>query len=108
MPVDFRATVYSKSVLGLKFLDLIKGSSREMLPRRRDDAVSQTSLPVQIDQVFGMFEYADAAAIQQDLVGFGDTFAARGSAFNDTVASLPQLLLICGRWRSICRRRRRS
>jgi virulence factor Mce-like protein len=93
VPIDSRATVYSKSVLGLKFLDLTKGSSQQMFRDGATMDINHTTVPVQIDQVFNMFDTPTRTAIQKDLVGFGDTFAARGSAFNDTVASLPQLLL---------------
>ncbi len=93
VPIDSRATVYSKSVLGLKYLDLVKGSSKRMFGDGATMPVAQTRLPVQIDQVFNMFDAPTRTAIQRDLVGFGDTFASRGSAFNDTVASLPELLL---------------
>ncbi|HWE34775.1 MAG TPA: MlaD family protein, partial [Solirubrobacteraceae bacterium] len=93
VPIDSRATVLSKSVLGLKYLDLIKGNSRHTYQDGATMDINHTTVPVQIDQVFNMFNTPTRTAIQQDLVGFGDTFAARGSAFNDTVASLPQLLL---------------
>jgi hypothetical protein len=52
---------------------------------------SQTFVPVQFDDVFKMFDTKTRGAIQQDLNGFGDTFASRGSALNDTIASLPPL-----------------
>ena len=40
-----------------------------------------------------MFDAKTRTAIQQNLVGFGDTLAGRGSALNDTIASLPQLFV---------------
>ncbi len=92
VPIDSRATVLSKSVLGLKYLDLVRGSSNRDYPDGATMDISHTTVPVQIDQVFNMFNAPTRTAIQQDLVGFGDTLASRGSAFNDTVASLPQLL----------------
>jgi ABC-type transporter Mla subunit MlaD len=49
-------------------------------------------VPVQIDQVFDMFNAPTRAAIDQDLIGFGDTLTGRGAALNDTLASLPALL----------------
>jgi virulence factor Mce-like protein len=93
VPVDSRAAVLSKSVLGLKYLDLIKGTSPHTFPDGGTMQVSQTSVPVQVDQVFDMFNQPTRTAIQQDLQGFGDTFGGRGADFNDTLASLPQLLL---------------
>jgi ABC-type transporter Mla subunit MlaD len=79
-------------VLGLKFLDLIKGTSSRVFADGAVLPVSQTTVPVQIDQVFNMFDARTRTAVQQDLVGFGDTFTGRGSALNDTLASLPSLL----------------
>jgi hypothetical protein len=38
-----------------------------------------------------MFDAKTRPAVQNNLVGFGDTLAARGSALNDTIASLPSL-----------------
>ena len=52
---------------------------------------SQTNVPVQFDDVFKMFDTKTRGAVQEDLDGFGDTLASRGSALNDTIASLPAL-----------------
>ncbi len=92
VPVDSRLTVLSKSALGLKYLDLIKGSSSRYISDGGTLPVTHTTVPVQIDQVFNMFDARTRSAVQQDLVGFGDTLTGRGSALNDTLASLPALL----------------
>ena len=92
MPIDSTVSIQPRSVLGLKYLDLHKGTSSHMLRRRRDAArATQTNVPVQFDDVFKMFDTPTRAAVQQNLVGFGDTLASRGSALNDTIASLPPL-----------------
>jgi virulence factor Mce-like protein len=92
VPLDSRVTVLSKSVLGLKYLDLVKGTSHHYFPDGGTMPASETTIPVQIDQVFNMFNQPTRTAIQRDLVAFGDTFAGRGADFNDTLASLPALL----------------
>jgi virulence factor Mce-like protein len=92
VPVDSRVTVLSKSALGLKYVDLIKGTSARTFADGATMPVSQTTVPVQIDQVFDMFNQPTRSAIDQNLVGFGDTLAARGSALNDTLEDLPPLL----------------
>ena len=51
--------------------------------------ISHTSVPVQFEDVFQTFDAKTRSAIDKNLVGFGDTLAARGSALNDTIASLP-------------------
>ncbi|HTX47180.1 MAG TPA: MlaD family protein, partial [Solirubrobacteraceae bacterium] len=55
IPVNSHAVVYSKSALGLKYLDLIKGNSRRTFANGSTMSVAQTAIPVQIDQVFDMF-----------------------------------------------------
>ena len=56
--------------------------------------IAQTSVPVQFEDVFQAFDPKTRTAIDKNLVGFGDTFAARGSALNDTFASLPKLSML--------------
>jgi virulence factor Mce-like protein len=92
IPVDSRVTVLSKSALGLKYLDLIKGTSKRTFADGATMSVAQTAVPVQIDQVFDMFNQPTRTAIAQDLHGFGDTLASRGSALNATIEDLPPLL----------------
>jgi hypothetical protein len=53
--------------------------------------ISRTSVPVQFEDVFQAFDARTRSAIDRNLVGFGDALAGRGSALNDTIASLPAL-----------------
>ncbi len=92
VPVDSAVTIRPRSVLGLKFVDLEKGTSRHVIPDGGTLPVSHTNVPVQIDDVFGTFDPKTRTAIQRSLVGAGDTLAGRGSSLNDTIASLPALL----------------
>jgi len=91
VPVDSTASILPRSVLGLKYLDLQYGRSSRVFPDGGVMPVSQTSVPVQFDDINQMFDAKTRPAVERDLVGFGDAFAARGSALNDTIASLPQL-----------------
>jgi hypothetical protein len=54
--------------------------------------IAQTTVPVQFEDLNQTFNAPTRKAVQDNLVGFGDTFAARGSALNDTFSSLPRLL----------------
>ena len=49
-------------------------------------------MPVQFDDIFQTFDPQTRRAIQDNLVGIGDTLAGRGSAVNETLAALPALL----------------
>jgi virulence factor Mce-like protein len=92
VPVDSTISIQPRSVLGLKYLDLHKGVSHRYFADGATMPATQTNVPVQFDDVFKTFNTPTRNAIQQDLVGFGDTLASRGSALNDTIASLPPLL----------------
>lgn len=91
VPLDSTISIQPRSVLGLKYLDLHKGVSSHDFADGATMPASQTNVPVQFDDVFKMFDTPTRNAIQTNLVGFGDTLASRGSALNDTIASLPSL-----------------
>ena len=92
VPIDSTVSIQPRSVLGLKYLDLHKGVSSHYFADGATLPEAQTNVPVQFDDVFKMFNTPTRNAIQTNLVGFGDTLASRGSALNDTIASLPPLL----------------
>jgi phospholipid/cholesterol/gamma-HCH transport system substrate-binding protein len=91
VPVDSTASIRTRSVLGLKYVDLHKGISTRVIADGGTLPLGQTNVPVQFDDIFKTFDPKTRTAIQNDLVGFGDTLAGRGSALNDTIASLPRL-----------------
>jgi len=92
IPVDSTVEVRLRTVLGSKYIDLVKGSSKRSFPDGGTLPASQTQVPVQLDQVFNIFDPPTRKAIQTNLVGFGDTFTARGNDLNLTIQSLPPLL----------------
>jgi|SRR5579884_49932 len=92
VPVDSTVSIRPRSVLGLKYLDLERGSSRRMFPDGATLPLSQSTVPVQFDDINKMFDARTRPAVQQNLQGFGDALAARGGDLNDTIASLPALL----------------
>ncbi len=92
VPVDSSASIRPQSVLGAKYVDVAKGPSRALIPDGGTLPIAQSTVPVQFDDIFGTFNPRTRRAIQQNLVGLGDALAGRGSALNDTLASLPALL----------------
>jgi virulence factor Mce-like protein len=92
VPVDSTASVRPLSVLGLKYLDLHVGGAHKVFADGATMPIKQTTVPVQFEDVFQAFDAKTRKSIDQNLVGFGDAFAGRGSALNDTIASLPRLL----------------
>jgi ABC-type transporter Mla subunit MlaD len=91
VPLDSTISIRPRSVLGLKYVALQTGTSSKAFPDGGTMPVSQTNVPVQIDDINKMFDAKTRPAVQQDLAGFGNAFAGRGSALNDTIASLPSL-----------------
>src|SRR5207302_1899747 len=91
VPVDSKVAILPLWLLGLKYVDLERGSSSKLIPDGGVLPLGHTSVPVQFDDIFKTFDPKTRSAIQKDLVGFGDTLAARGSSLNDTIASLPAL-----------------
>jgi ABC-type transporter Mla subunit MlaD len=92
VPADSRASIDTRSVLGLKYVNLERGSSHRNLPDGATLPAAQTIVPVQFDDINKMFDAKTRPAVQKALVGFGDALAARGSSLNDTFAVLPELL----------------
>ncbi|MEO9025008.1 MAG: MlaD family protein, partial [Solirubrobacteraceae bacterium] len=92
VPLNSTAEIRPRSLLGLKYLDLHKGTSSKIYADGGTMPITQTSVPVQFEDLNTAFDPPTRRSIDKNLVGFGDTLAARGSALNDTIASLPRLL----------------
>jgi virulence factor Mce-like protein len=91
IPVDSTATIRPRSALGLKYIDISRGRSRKVFSDGGVMKVSQTEVPVQFDDINKMFDAKTRPAVQDNLAGYGNALAARGSNLNDTIATLPAL-----------------
>ncbi|HUZ27912.1 MAG TPA: MlaD family protein, partial [Solirubrobacteraceae bacterium] len=91
VPVNSTAAIPARNLFGQKYVDLERGTSSQVIPDGGVMPARQTTIPVQFDDIYKIFDARTRPAVQQDLVGFGDTFTARGSSLNDTIASLPDL-----------------
>jgi virulence factor Mce-like protein len=92
LPADTRAIVLSVSAIGLKYLELEKGTSHTALRAGETIPVSQTTEPVDIDQLFNMFDEKTRTASQINLNNFGDGLAGRGLGLNETIHTLRPLV----------------
>jgi phospholipid/cholesterol/gamma-HCH transport system substrate-binding protein len=92
LPADTKAIVQSVSAIGLKYLELEKGTSPQPLKRGATIPASQTREPVDIIQLFNMFNGKTRAAIQTNTINFGDGLAGRGLGLNETIATLRPLV----------------
>ncbi len=92
LPADTKATVLSVSAIGLKYLELEKGSSKQQLSAGQTIPASQTTEPVDIEELFNMFDRKTRTAIKVNTNNFGDGLAGRGLGLNETIATLRPLV----------------
>jgi virulence factor Mce-like protein len=92
LPADTRAIVQSVSDIGLKYLELEKGSSRQTLKAGSTIPVSRTREPVDIEELFNMFDAKTRTAIKVNTNNFGDGLAGRGLGLNKAIAELRPLV----------------
>ncbi len=92
LPADTKVIVQSVSAVGLKYLELEKGTSSRTLKAGATIPVSQTREPVDINQLFDMFDQKTRTAIQVNTINFGDGLAGRGLGLNNTISTLRPLV----------------
>ncbi|HEY1688003.1 MAG TPA: MlaD family protein [Solirubrobacteraceae bacterium] len=92
LPANTKAIVQLVSSIGLKFLQLERGNSRKTIPEGGTIPVSQTREPVNIDELFDMFNKKTRNANQINLTSFGSGFAGRGLGLNETLKELLPLV----------------
>ncbi len=92
LPVDTHAEVLSVSAIGLKYLELKKGTSSRMLSAGGTIPETQTSEPVDIEELFNMFDHKTRTAIKINTNNFGDGLAGRGLGLNNTIHELRPLV----------------
>ena len=93
IPIDSTAEIRTRGVLGLKYVEITRGTSKHVFADGGTMPITQTSVPVQFEDLNQMFDAKPRPAVQDNLVGFGNALAGRGSSLNDTIASLPRLFL---------------
>jgi phospholipid/cholesterol/gamma-HCH transport system substrate-binding protein len=93
VPKDSTVVVRSRSALGLKYLEIDKGTSSEGWPEGSTLPLNVAHpKPVEIDQFFNMFDAPTRKAAQANLVAFGDALAGRGPDLNVAFGELRPLV----------------
>jgi len=92
LPADTKAVVQSVSAIGLKYLELEKGSARQTLKAGQTIPIAQTREPVDIEELFNMFDKPTRTAIKVNTNNFGDGLAGRGLGLNNTIHELRPLV----------------
>lgn len=92
LPEDTTALIRPRSTLGLKYVDLVRGSSKATLQQGEAIRISEDDLAPELDQFFSIFDERTREDVRTNLVTGGNGFAARGPDLNRTLAALPELL----------------
>jgi virulence factor Mce-like protein len=93
LPTDSSVVVRSKSALGLKYLEIDKGTSKQGYPEGAVLSLKASHPhPVEIDTVLNIFNPATRHAAQENLVAFGDALAGRGPDLNAALGELQPLV----------------
>lgn len=85
---DTQVNVRPRSALGLKYLDITPGHSKENY--RAGDTIKLSGRPeaVEYEDVFSTFDAKTRDNSRRALKGFGDAFGGRGQSINQAIASL--------------------
>ena len=95
LPENSTLVVRAKSALGLKYLEINRGnSSQGFKPGATVPVTSARPEPVEIDQVFNMFDAPTRTAIQSNLLEFGNALAGRGGDLNEAIGQLKPLVQV--------------
>jgi virulence factor Mce-like protein len=92
LPADSTDLVRPVSPLGLKYLEIRRGHGSKMLPADGSLPLSATHKPVEIDDLFDIFNPRTRHAEQISLFNVGGGFAGRGAELNATLAGLNPLV----------------
>lgn len=91
LPLDTHTIVESVSTIGLKYLELKRGTSARGIAQGQTIPLSQSREPVEIQDFFNMFSKPTREAIQQNTVTYGAGLAGRGPGLNQTIRELRPL-----------------
>ncbi|MDQ3992280.1 MAG: hypothetical protein M3229_01335, partial [Actinomycetota bacterium] len=91
IPVDTTFTIRPRSPLGLKYLEMARGTATETAAQDHVFPVEQTIRPVEFDDVARSYDAPTRRGIQRSLQGFGTALAGRGTYLNQGIEQLPRL-----------------
>ena len=95
LPSDSTLIVRPRSALGLKYVEVTRGTSSQGLKDGATLPLSQAKpKPVEFDDFFNMFDEKTRVGEQQSLRGFGDAFAGRGRDINTALQALVPLVSV--------------
>ena len=93
LPKDSTVLIRPRSALGLKYVEITRGTSDDGFEDGDTIPLAQaTPAPVEFDEFTNMFDDETRAASQTNLQEFGDAFAGRGASINQAIGAFRPLL----------------
>ena len=93
LPDDSTILIRAKSALGLKYVELTRGRSRQGFEDGGRMPISAaTPEPVEFDEFVNMFDDKTREAMRTNLDGFGQALAGRGLSINQAISAFRPLL----------------
>jgi virulence factor Mce-like protein len=88
LPIDSKVIVRSRSALGLKYIEIKIGRSKQTFKAGGTIPLANTTLPIEFDDFLNTFDDKTRAASRLALTGYGDAFAGRGPDLNAALQGL--------------------
>src|SRR3954449_5203203 len=88
LPVDTKVIVRARSALGLKYIQLTPGHSKQMYKAGGTIPLANATLPVEFDDFLNTFDLQTRENSRLALTGYGDAFAGRGQDLNLAIQGL--------------------
>jgi len=93
LPKDSTVIIRPRSALGLKYLQITRGTSSEGFKDGANIPITSYAAirPVDIDVFYSMFDERTRKAAQDNLAGYGNAFAGRGQSINRAIEAFVPL-----------------
>ena len=88
LATDSKLIIRSRSALGLKYVQLTPGTSKQTYEAGATIPLANATLPVEFDDFLNTFDDPTRNASRVALAGYGDAFAGRGPALNEAIQGL--------------------
>jgi ABC-type transporter Mla subunit MlaD len=92
LPRDSTIAIRPRSLVGLKYVEVTRGTSKEIFADGETIPVEQARNTNELDDLQAMYDEKTRKGVQDVLQGAGDTLAFRGIDLNRTIAGAPRLL----------------
>jgi ABC-type transporter Mla subunit MlaD len=92
LPTDSIFDVRLKGSIGLKYLDVVKGTSKSTWPNGATVPLGHSRAEVDLDQLLSMFTPPTRKGVTDATVGFSDALASRGGDINNAIGAFVPLV----------------